>query len=76
MKRGGLGPRGLSGVASGAVFAPAPVVVDTTAAGDSFNAGFLSVIINGGSIDEAMMAGHNLAMQVVQKAGAILVISD
>ena len=76
MKRGGLGPRGLSGVASDAVFAPAPVVVDTTAAGDSFNAGFLSVIINGGSIDEAMMAGHNLAMQVVQKAGAILVISD
>ncbi len=76
MKRGGLGPRGLSGVASGAVFAPAPVVVDTTAAGDSFNAGFLSVIINGGSIDEAMMAGHNLAMQVVQKAGAILTIND
>ena len=76
MKRGGLGPRGLSGIAGGAVFAPAPVVIDTTAAGDSFNAGFLSVIINGGSIDEAMMAGHNLAMQVVQKAGAILVISD
>ena len=76
MKRGGLGPRGLAGVASDAVFAPAPVVVDTTAAGDSFNAGFLSVIINGGSVDEAMMAGHNLAMQVVQKAGAILVISD
>ena len=75
MKRGGLGPRGLSGIASGAVFAPAPVVVDTTAAGDSFNAGFLSVIINGGSIDEAMMAGHNLAMQVVQKAGAILVVN-
>ena len=76
MKRGGLGPRGLSGAASGAIFAPAPVVVDTTAAGDSFNAGFLSVIINGGSIDEAMIAGHNLAMQVVQKAGAILAISD
>ena len=76
MKRGGLGPRRLSRAASGTVFAPAPVVVDTTAAGDSFNAGFLSVIINGGSIDEAMMAGHNLAMQVVQKAGAILVISD
>ena len=76
MKRGGLGPRGLSGAAGGAVFAPAPVVVDTTAAGDSFNAGFLSVIINGGSVDEAMMAGHNLAMQVVQKAGAILTISD
>ncbi len=76
MKRGGLGPRGLSGAASDAVFAPAPVVVDTTAAGDSFNAGFLSVIINGGSIDEAMMAGHNLAMQVVQKAGAILTIND
>ncbi len=76
MKRGGLGPRGLSGDAGGAVFAPAPVVVDTTAAGDSFNAGFLSVIINGGSIDEAMMAGHNLAMQVVQKAGAILTIND
>ena len=75
MKRGGLGPRGLSGTAGGAVFAPAPVVVDTTAAGDSFNAGFLSVIINGGSVDEAMMAGHNLAMQVVQKAGAI-VFSD
>ncbi len=51
------------------------MVVDTTAAGDSFNAGFLSVIINGGSIDEAMMAGHNLAMQVVQKAGAILVVN-
>ncbi len=33
------------------------------------------MLINGGSVDEAMMAGHNLAMQVVQKAGAILVVN-
>ncbi len=47
------------------------------AAGDSFTAGFIKRDYrNGGSIDEGMAwPGHNLAMQVVQKAGAILVVN-
>ncbi len=49
-------------------------VVDTTSAGDSFNAGYLSVRINGGAATEAASAGHNLASVVIQHKGAIIPI--
>lgn len=42
LKRGASGPRGLCGAEPGSWFRPAPRVVDTTAAGDSFNAGFIA----------------------------------
>lgn len=47
-------------------------VVDTTSAGDSFNAGYLSVKIKGGSPKEAASAGHKLASVVIQHQGAII----
>lgn len=47
-------------------------VVDSTAAGDSFNAGYLAAFISGQSDDEAIRAGHALAIKVIAQKGAIL----
>ncbi len=47
-------------------------VVDTTAAGDSFNAGYLAARINGASAAESAQGGHNLASVVIQHRGAII----
>ncbi len=54
--------------------APQPIatVVDTTAAGDSFGAGYLAARLAGRSPDEAARAGHQLAAVVIQHAGAII----
>lgn len=46
-------------------------VVDTTAAGDSFNGGYLAARWTGASQAEALMAGHKLAAYVVGHKGAI-----
>ena len=46
--------------------------VDTTAAGDSFNAGYLSARLKGRSEIEACQAGHKLAGKVIQHRGAII----
>ena len=52
---------------------PAPVAaVDTSAAGDSFNAAYLARRISGGTVREAVLAGHRLASVVVQHRGAIV----
>lgn len=52
---------------------PAQVsVVDTTAAGDSFNAAFLAGLQQGQPATEAALAGHRLAGQVIGYRGAIL----
>lgn len=47
-------------------------VVDTTAAGDSFNAGFLNGLLAGNSNADAVRAGCALAAQVVGKRGALV----
>ena len=47
-------------------------VVDTTAAGDSFNAGFLAQWLTGQPIKQCAQAGNLLAAQVIQKRGAIV----
>ncbi|ATY92783.1 2-dehydro-3-deoxygluconokinase [Pectobacterium atrosepticum SCRI1043] len=47
-------------------------VVDTTAAGDSFSAGYLAVRLNGGSTQEAAQRGHLTASTVIQYRGAII----
>ena len=47
-------------------------VVDTTAAGDSFNAGYLAARIAGASATQAADAGHDLASVVIQHRGAII----
>lgn len=46
-------------------------VVDSTAAGDSFNAGFLASHLTGGDIAEALQKGHTLSTEVVMHSGAI-----
>lgn len=71
LKRGAVGPLALDG--SEAVLDPrAPArVVDTTAAGDSFNAGFLARHLTDGSLLAAMAAGDTLARYVIGHAGAI-----
>lgn len=52
---------------------PAPVVPrDTTAAGDSFNAGFLAARLSGASLGAALLAGAALAGKVVQHPGALV----
>ena len=46
--------------------------VDTTAAGDSFNAGYLAGRISGASVTEAARAGHRLAGIVIRWPGAVI----
>ncbi len=46
--------------------------VDTTAAGDSFNGGYLATRLNGADPEESARAGHRLAARVIQTKGAII----
>ncbi|WP_309092141.1 sugar kinase [Phenylobacterium sp.] len=46
--------------------------LDTTGAGDSFNAGYLAARLNGASAEEAVAAGRKLAGVVVRHIGAII----
>lgn len=50
-------------------------VIDTTAAGDSFSAGYLAVRLAGGSAEEAAARGHLTASTVIQHRGAIIPLS-
>ncbi|GAD79780.1 sugar kinase [Vibrio ezurae] len=47
-------------------------IVDTTAAGDSFSAGFLAKRLCGGTALESAASGHAVAGTVIQYAGAII----
>ncbi|WP_087023998.1 sugar kinase [Thaumasiovibrio subtropicus] len=47
-------------------------VVDTTAAGDSFSAGYLAQRLTGGSAEASAQSGHQLAGTVIQHPGAII----
>lgn len=71
LKRGPLGPLSL-GEPANARYAAAPNVVDTTAAGDSFNGGYLGALLDGASQQDALLAGHALAAHVVGHKGAIV----
>lgn len=58
---------------------PVPLVnqvVDTTAAGDSFNAGYLSAVIDGLGSQAAVKRGHQLASTVIQSKGAIVPVKQ
>ena len=55
-----------------AVKLPKEKVIDTTAAGDSFSAGYLAVRLTGGDAAEAAKRGHLTASTVIQHRGAII----
>ncbi len=46
--------------------------IDTTAAGDSFNAGYLAARIKGAAMVDAAAAGHRLAGAVIMSPGALI----
>jgi 2-dehydro-3-deoxygluconokinase len=70
------GPLGCLIEASGRAIeiAPPQVVqpVDTTAAGDSFNAAYLAARIFGAAPEQAAQAGHRLASVVIMSPGAVI----
>ena len=79
LKRGETGPRSLAigedkgvGTNERPTFPRVTDVVDTTAAGDSFNAGFLAAFVRGQDEAACMAAGHALSAQVIRHPGAIM----
>jgi 2-dehydro-3-deoxygluconokinase len=56
--------------------APGPPPVDTTAAGDSFNAAYLAARLNGAEAADAARAGHRLAAAVIRHPGAVIPRQD
>ncbi len=72
LKRGLKGPVPIGEDLEQLEFATVSNVVDSTAAGDSFNAGFLYQYAVGGTLSEAVRSGHELASKVIQSSGAII----
>jgi 2-dehydro-3-deoxygluconokinase len=73
VKRGAEGAAVQAGTESVEVAVPEAVrVVDTTGAGDAFNAAYLATRLGGGGLRQALRAGNVLAGAVVQVPGAIL----
>lgn len=74
VKMGGDGAL-LSHTGSPPKLIPCPVrkaPCDTTGAGDSFNAAFLTALLHGAEPEAAVLAGHRLAGEVVMHPGAII----
>lgn len=71
LKQSALGPMSL-GENVRQTYASAARVVDTTAAGDSFNGAYLGAVLSGQSQAQSLMAGHLCAATVVQHRGAIM----
>ncbi len=72
LKCGGEGAIALDGSRLRRMASEGVKVVDTTAAGDSFNAGFLAKLDAGGDASACLEAAASLAEQVIGVRGAIL----
>ena len=75
LKRGAAGPLSLGQNTQEEVnitYPSAKKVVDSTAAGDSFNAGFLYTWLADNDHSGALLTGHNCAATVIGYAGAIV----
>jgi 2-dehydro-3-deoxygluconokinase len=73
IKRGSRGPASPAlAEAELPAFKAAASVIDTTAAGDSFNGGYLAAFLRGRTETECLTAGHELAASVVMHRGAIV----
>ena len=71
LKRGPFGPRLIGTATQDCQFSSLQNVTDSTAAGDSFNAGFLASYLMGYSALDSARYGHDLAKVVVSYSGAI-----
>lgn len=72
LKCGSAGPLPLERDVARPAFAPSSTVVDTTAAGDSFNGAYLAALLRGADPVECLQAGHDMANRVIAYRGAIL----
>jgi 2-dehydro-3-deoxygluconokinase len=73
VKNGGGPMRFGGGEGSGAIDDLSPErAVDTTAAGDSFNAGYLAAALAGADCAQAIRAGHALSRHVIRHPGALV----
>lgn len=71
LKCGASGPKSFDG-ANQQEFAAVGTVVDSTAAGDSFNGGYLAAYLQGCKQGDCLQAGHNMAIRVLGVKGAII----
>ena len=76
VKDGANGCAGWSREDSFTVTAVDGIVIDTTAAGDAFNAGYLSMRVRGYGPHESAIAASKLAKAVISHQGAIIPIAD
>jgi 2-dehydro-3-deoxygluconokinase len=67
-----MGPAGCY-LPSGAQIAPelVQVPIDTSGAGDAFNAGFLAARLKGAPLEAAALVGHQVAGLTIMRQGAI-----
>jgi len=72
LRRGGEGPVPLGPAGPLPAFPPATRVVDTTAAGDSFNGGYLAALVRGLPEADCLATGHATASMVIGHPGAIV----
>lgn len=79
LKRGAQGALDLSGSsheADASVFKQAVTVVDSTAAGDSYNGAYLAGMAQAKPVSECLVMGHECAVRVIGCKGAIVPRED
>ena len=72
LKCGWRGPLPIGPCEDLPAFGRAASVVDTTAAGDSFNGAYLARMLAGASESACLLAGHEMACKVIAEPGAII----